>query len=158
VQILALFSVSVLFAIGLVGGLGNPISRKRSLAVLAAWCLGGVIFLGASYEGGVPAAFVQPVVAAFVSAVFVVLSLLAGLAIRIPRIKKVWHSTPVVAGSIVVFSLAIICLGAHLGLSERETSSKTGITSMVLRSDVAVSMYSLLMFAIVNWPLERTVR
>ena len=156
--IIGLIAVSLTFLIGLVAGISNPVSRRRSLAALVAWCLGGMIVLGASYEGGVPAMFLQPILAAAVGAIFVVLSLSAGLVIRIPRVHRLWHSTPAIAGAMVVVSLATMCVGSQLGLSELHTSMKTGATSVVLRSDVAIVAYSVLMFAIVNWPLGRVFK
>ena len=126
----------------------------RLLAAFIAWLVGWIIYFDAVYEGGVPAMLVQPVITSIVATVSLGLVLLLGLVIRIPAIHRLWHSTSLLAGSIVAVSLVLLCFGSACGLTESYTSLKTGHESAVLHREAAIPAYLLLMFAIANWPIR----
>lgn len=132
------------------------------LAVLVGWLTYlmeiflAIVFIPGFYEPLMIIA--QPIVGLFVSVATVVLSLLAGLLLRIPPIQKQWTSSYRWGSLIIAISLFLLCFGYSLGLHEVHTFSTAegeAITYQWLRSDVSLISHFCLIFCIANWPSSK---
>ncbi len=130
----------------------------RLIRVLAAWCLGWLVYMIAMaltvYDGLMSWIF-QPILAAISSIVAVVVGLFVGLVFRIPAIGRFWRSSWFWAAALAAGNILTMIYGADWGLTETFTDSETGHQSVGLRSDVSLVSYFALIFAVANWPVRR---
>jgi hypothetical protein len=97
----------------------------------------------------------QPFVAVFVSALFVFLSLILGLVLKIPFLARWWTSSLWWAVVLVVGSLLLLCLGAYVGITDTYVNPDTGQQYEWLHPAAVLGGYFFLIFAIANWPIRR---
>jgi hypothetical protein len=132
-----------------------PRALLRSAAIGAAWILGWLVYMVAmvltAYDG-LPSLILQPIVAAVSSTVFVGIALLAGLVLRIQPIRRAW--TAQCAAMLALLSLAVMCLGSKLGLTDVYTFPENGDRFTGLHPAAALSAYFLLLFSVANWPVR----
>lgn len=129
----------------------------RLAAVVVAFAVGwGVYMVGmvlTVYDGLLSLIF-QPFMAALWSTLFVGLSLVAGLVLRIPPLKRWWTGSRVWACSLAAASLCVLVFGYSLGLTYMGVHPELGHEVKILHPLAALGGYAGLIFALANWPLR----
>ena len=127
----------------------------RAVSIVVAFCVGWLVYMVAmlftTYDGAL-SLILQPVMAAMVSASFVGLALVFGLALRLPGIRNLWRKSRLLAPAIVCVGLATMCLGRSLGLSDVGVHPETGVVVEMLHPVAALLAYFSMLFAVANWP------
>jgi len=130
----------------------------RLVAVFVAFCVGWLTYMVAmmmTVYDGFPSLILQPFVAVFVSALFVLLSLILGLVLKIPFLARWWASTRWWAVLLAVGSLLLLCFGACVGITDTYVNPDTGQQYEWLHPAAVLGGYFFLIFAIANWPIRK---
>jgi hypothetical protein len=130
----------------------------RLVAAFVAFCVGWLTYMVAmtmTVYDGFPSLILQPFVAAFVSALFVFVSLILGLVLKIPFLARWWTSTLWWASLLAVCSLLLLCCGACIGITDTYVNPDTGQQYEWLHPAAVLGGYFFLIFAIANWPIRK---
>jgi hypothetical protein len=135
---------------------------KRSAAIGAAFGAGWLIYMIAMmmtvYDGGLSLIF-QPIMGALCSALFVLLALAAGLALRIPPIRRGWSADPRIAGALVLLGLGVLLFGSRAGFMAAGVIDPADmIIQRELRPAAGLTAYFAILFAVANWPVKESSR
>lgn len=129
------------------------------MTAFAAFIAGWVIYMIAvllmpytGFETMIGYIFIQPILAAITSGVFVFGSLVLGFLLRIV-FGKFWHFGSLVALPIVGICLFFMLFGFFLGLKSTGYNPETHQPFEMLNVWVALIAYSTLIFAVTNWDI-----
>jgi hypothetical protein len=133
---------------------------KSKFSILAGWIVGALVyFLGVIITGGMdgfPALICQPFMAAFVSAVFVVIVFIAGLPLFLTRLNNIWRKARMVDISLLILGYILCFHSQYLGFTdiyyypfEKDYVGPNAWTTLL--------GYFLIIFSIVNWPKKLAV-
>ena len=126
-------------------------------AVMAGFIVGWIVYMIAmmvTVYDGFPSLIVQPFMAALWSGIFVGLSLLLGLILRIPLMRKWWSSSRLWAGGLALISLLILILGERLGITGVGVNPDINQQVIMLHPIAALGGYLGVILSVVNWPLK----
>jgi hypothetical protein len=126
---------------------------RRVIAIVAACVTGWFVYMVAMmvtvYDGLLSLIF-QPIVVTVV----VVGSLIVGLVFHIPPVGRAWRRAPFLAPAITVGSIALMCSGTRLGLTQTFTDHETGRQWVGLHRGINISSFLVMVFTITNWPVK----
>jgi hypothetical protein len=91
---------------------------------------------------------IHPILAAIVSTIFVIFSILVGQLNRIPVIGRFWHKSPLWASLLIACSLVALCFGSTFGLTEAFTYPHTDSQITGLHTFAAIAGYFCIIYAI----------
>jgi drug/metabolite transporter (DMT)-like permease len=123
-----------------------------------AWIVGAATyFVGAVFTtmDGMPSFIMQPIMAAIVSAIAVVVCREAGHMLRVPFLRKVWTETKWLPALIAGIGIALLVFSAFPGqmtLHTRVVDDEFRESWKTL-GDSCFPGYFALLFAVANWPL-----
>ena len=130
---------------------------RRPIAIISAWILGWLVYMVAMvvtvYDGIISMIF-QPIMGAVITTLAVVGSLIAGLVFRVPPIGRAWRAAWLLAPALAVSSIILMCMGARWGLTQAFPDPETGNQTVGLRSDIGITSFVVMIFAITNWPVK----
>jgi len=118
------------------------------------WFLYMVAMVLTVYDGLLSLIF-QPFMGALFSGVFVGLAMLAGLILRVPRIKDIWRGAGWLVLVITATSLAVMIFHAQLGLQEELVNPETKQKIVTMSPLAGVICYFFAIFPIVNFPEKK---
>ena len=121
------------------------------VAFIVGWIIYMVGMLLTSYDGLWSLIF-QPIMAGIFSAVGIILSLIVGLIFRYPPIGTWWRSTYLWAGLCVALGLSALILAHPLGFTTIVEHFETGSEMEIIRPELAIAAYLVILFALTNWP------
>jgi hypothetical protein len=133
----------------------------RIVCSIPAFCAGWLVYMVAAMVQGIdgfPAILFAPIMAGIFSGIFVALSLLFGLILLIPFLRRWWTSTRLWAILIASLSILLLCFGYYLGISDTGVHPETGKEIEMLHPLAVVIGYWSLIFAIANWPVRKDNR
>lgn len=131
-----------------------PVTDKL-IPIAIAWLVGAFVYFASVLDGAESLMF-QPIIAATVSSVCVSLAFGAGLLLRVSSLGKFWISTGWWCYGLVTVSLLVLMFGASLGISHVYTNPETQQQVTGLHPVAGIPAYCALLFAITNWPFERS--
>lgn len=120
-----------------------------SCALAVAWIISFVWLVAHAYDGFISLIF-QPIMALVWSVLTVGLSLLLGLVLKLPPIRKRWSCS--FAGAVGATGLAVLVVCGILGPTVSHADAETGELVQMLDPRVALPSYLAPVFAIANWP------
>jgi len=127
----------------------------RALAILAALCLGWLLYMVAWIMmpyAGFEALILQPFVAAIISVLFVGTACVLGLLLWIPFLRRIWTWCFLPAFCLLIGSLLLLALGSLMGITTTYTDPETGLQFEGLHWLAGLAGYSSALFAVANWP------
>lgn len=94
----------------------------------------------------------SPLLAPFVAAVGIAISLIIGEVLLVGRIRQLWNSTWIFPLTTLVCSVLVLLMGKDFGLGEEIVHPELGSPLIVLRYEISISGFLLAIFSIVHWP------
>lgn len=134
---------------------------RRSIAIISAWGLGWLVYMVAmiiTVYDGITSMIVQPIIGAIITTLAVGGSLIVGLLFRVPLIGRAWRAAWFLSPALAIGSIILMCFGASWGLTQSFTDPETGQQTVGLRSNVAISSFVVMVFAVANWPARKTMQ
>lgn len=96
-----------------------------------------------------------PIVATFLLAISLPITLVLGLSRRIPCFARMWYSGRALPTSVLITSIGVLVFGQSLGMQEAYTytnSLEDTVTATRLHSFVSLPAFFLAAFSVLYWP------
>ncbi len=133
---------------------------KSKFSIPVGWVVGALIyFLGVIITGGMdgfPALICQPFMAAFVSAVLVVIVFVAGTPLYLTRLNNIWRKARMANLSLLIIGYLLCFHSKNLGFTA-ELQYPSGEEFFGPNSRTTLLGYFLILFSIVNWPKDMAI-
>jgi hypothetical protein len=137
-------------------------NRGPKRHVLAAWLVGGFIYMYFAIEVVADAGFMavpfQFIMGAVFSIVFVGFAALLGFSLRIPPLGRVWYSSNIPSVVVLACAALVILYGQNIGITATLTSPKSGLTYTSLDPAAAYGSMLAAVFATLHFPWRRVSR
>ena len=139
----------------------NDQITKRKRHILAAWLVGGFIYMVLAIKIIADAGFMaipfQFIIGAVFSIVFVGFAALLGLLLRIPSLGRAWYTSTIPSAVVLVCAAFIILFGESIGITGTDIS-KSGMPYKTLDPTAAWSSMLAAVFATLHFPRKRVSR
>lgn len=123
------------------------------IAFAVGWLIYMVAMLLTVYDGLLSMIF-QPIAATFWSGLFVLFALAAGVALRIPALKRLWQSLGLLVLLIPVASILVMIFATDLGLTYTALDPDLDVEVQVMSPLGVAALYFSSLFPIVHLPLR----
>jgi hypothetical protein len=127
--------------------------------VLAAWIVGGVIYMIFAMEVVADAGFMafpfQAIMGAVFSIVFVGVAALIGFMLDIPPLARFWYSSSSPSIIVLVFAVFVILFGQSLGLATTISLAESNSTYKTLHPAAAYGSMLAAVFATLHFPRRK---